>query len=485
MEAAKRTDLDARVAQAARTAREAGRGGVLKLVDGGKADAHASSTADTLSWLGKLSDAAAKLFEQKHWKEGFGLADICLSIAPEHPHGHLLSGVVLRSDGDYDQAEKAFRRAIEIDPNNASALANLGALILDIHPDEAMAVLRRALTLDPGADFIAQSYMLAVLSSGDYERGWNLYNRRARFPSVGNQICRYPDKIDGHAGTWDGRTGSVKGKTPTGKIKETSAKVLLVGEEGIGERIMFASMVQDVIKTGATPIIEMTSGFERFAPWFERSFPGLKVARGGESFGIDYHIKIGDLGALFRRSVEEFPKHTGYMTCDKERAAHFRRRLSPGPIVGICYKSTASAGPHKSIPLDQWGPILGIPGVTFVDLQYEGTEQERNSHAPLLNHLPDLDLINDMDGLAALIGACDMVISISSVTAHMAGAMGKPCHAFIPSRAGRMWFWGIQGADCPWYPSVKLFRQSSDGKWAQAIEQVAAQLGNIVNGGAT
>lgn len=482
MTAAQKTDLNARVAQAARMARESGRGGALKVVDGGKAEAGADAAAGPLKWLGKISDAAAKLFEQKHWQEGFGLAELALSIAPDHPQGHIMSGIVLRADGDYDQAEKAFRAAIERSPNNATALANLGALILDINPHEAMALLRQALDIDPGSDFIAQTYMLAVLSSGDYERGWNLYNRRTRFPAVGSQICQYPDKIDGHAGTWDGRTGSVKGKTPAGKVKESSAQVLLVGEEGIGERIMFASMVEDVIKTGATPIIELTSGFERFAPWFERSFPGLKVARGGESFGIDYHIKIGDLGALFRRKAEHFPKHTGYMTWDKERAAHFRHRLSPGPVVGICYKSTANAGPHKSIPLDQWGPIFQIPGVTFVDLQYEGTEQERNAHAPLLNHLPDLDLINDMDGLAALIGACDMVISISSVTAHMAGAMGKPCQTFIPSRAGRMWFWGIEGQECPWYPSLTLHRQGRDGKWGDAIGAAAHELGRLAHG---
>jgi tetratricopeptide (TPR) repeat protein len=469
MEAVRRTDVEARAAQAAQAARHAAhpaRGGALRVVT--KEDA----ASEVPKWLGYLSDAAAALFAQKAWKEGFGLSEIALGLSPNHPSGHILAGVVLRADGDYTQAEQAFRRALELDPENGSALANLGALIHDTKPEESLSLLRRAMLHDPSSDFIAQTYMLAVMSSGDWERGWNLYNRRTRFPAVGNQICKYPDTIDGHAGTWDGRTG---------KIKNRSAQVLLVGEEGIGERIMFASMVADVIKTGATPIIEMTSGFERFAPWFERSFPKLKIARGGENFAIDYHINIGDLGAMFRRKFSDFPKHKGYMTWDKERAAHFRHRLSPGPIVGVCYKSLASAGPHKSIPLEKWLPILSTPGVSFVDLQYQGTEKERNAHAPLLNHLPDLDLINDMDGLASLIGACDLVITVSSVTAHMAGAMGKPVWSFIPSRAGRMWFWGTRGEQSPWYPSMKLFRQALDGQWEPAIGQVAAALGSMVN----
>lgn len=471
MEAVRRTDVETRTAKAVQAARQAAhptRGGALRVVGGTKGDA----PSEVPKWLGYLSDAAAALFAHKHWKEGFGLSELALHLAPGRPDGHILAGVVLRADGDYDQAEKAFRRALELDPDNGSAMANLGALIHDTKPEESLALLRRALIKDPGSDFVAQTLMLATMSTGDLERGWNLYNRRTRFPAVGNQICKYPDRIDGHAGTWDGRTGKVKGK---------SAKVLLVGEEGIGERIMFASMVDDVIKTGATPIIEMTSGFERFAPWFQRSFPKLEIAKGGENFSIDYHINIGDLGAMFRRKLADFPKHTGYMTWDQERAAHFRHRLSPGPIVGISYKSLASSGPHKSITLDKWLPILSTPGVTFVDLQYEGTAHERNAHAPLLNHLPDLDLVNDMDGLAALIGACDLVVTVSSVTAHMAGAMGKPVSAFIPSRAGRMWFWGTSGDQSPWYPSMKLFRQAPDGKWDDAISQVAAELGSMGN----
>ena len=422
-------------------------------------------------WVNWIADAATTLSNAKSFKDVWGLAQIALNLNGAQPLGHILAGVVLRSDSDFEQAELAFRRALALDPQNSIAMANLGAVIYDKNPAEALELLRAAMDKDPSSDFIAQTYMLAVMSSGDWERGWNLYNRRTRFPAVGNQICRYPDRIDGHAGRWDGITG---------KVNKRSAQVLLVGEEGIGERIMFASMVEDVMKTGATPLIEVTSGFERFSPWFRRSFPKLKICQGGESHAIDYHINIGDLGAMFRRKESDFPKHKGYMTWDKKRAAHFRHRLSPGPVIGLSYKSLANAGPYKSIPLKDLWPILRIPGATFVDLQYQGTEQERNAHAPLLNHLPDLDLVNDMDGVAALIGACDLVITVSSVAAHMAGAMGKKCWTFIPSRAGRMWFWGTRGEKSPWYPSMKLYRQELSADWKPSIERMAADLETFV-----
>lgn len=411
-------------------------------------------------WFGWLTKAIAVCFDNRNWTEAYGLANLALNLDETQPAGHLWAGIVLRADGNFAEAERAIARALALDPTNSVAEANLAALILDRDPNKAVEMLRSALAKDPGSDFIAQHYMLAVLSAGDYEPGWNLYNRRSRFPAVGNQICKYPTPV------WDG-------------IKK--GKVLLVGEEGIGERIMFASMVKDVIKAGATPMIEVTSGFERFTPWFKRSFPGLKICQGGEKHSIDYHITIGDLGHMFRRRLADFPKHKGYMTWDKKRANHFRHRLSPGPVIGICYKSCANAGPYKSIPLEKLAPVLNVPGATFVDIQYQGTEKERNEGAPLMNHLPDLDLIRDMDGTAALIGACDLVITVSSVAAHMAGAMGKPVWTFIPARGGRMWFWGVEGKSSPWYPSMTLHRQTLDGDWAPAIEKVAENLHRFVS----
>jgi len=447
--------VNARAARGATVAREAGNAAPkLEVIQGGWTQARIKEFID---WI---EQAIAPLFEAKKHDEAMSLAQVALNLDQMDSRGHLWAGVCLRSSGQYELAEEALTKALELKPESPLALANLGSLIYDLDPERALTLLGKALELNPSGDYIAQNYMLAVLTMGDYERGWNLYNRRTRFPAVGNQICKYPTTP-----VWDGRS---------------KGKVLLVGEEGIGERVMFASMIQDVIEAGATPLIEVTSGFERFTPWYRRSFPKLKIAEGGKMIKIDYHINIGDLGAMFRRKVEDFPKHTGYMTWDEDRAQAFRERLSPGPIVGICYKSTAAAGPYKSIPLGELGPILQMPGVTFVDIQYDGTEEERNTAAPLINHLPDLDLRQDMDGVAALIGACDLIITVSSVAAHMAGAMGKPVWTFIPSRSGRMWFWGVEGDSTPWYPSMKLYRQSPEGSWTEAISQAESDLQSLV-----
>lgn len=406
------------------------------------------------------------------------LAELAVHIHPTHPAGHIWAGCVLRNLVKFEEAETAFRRALALDPNQVTAMANLANVIFERDPDEAIALLYRALKMDRSSNFIMQSLMLATLSVGDYERGWNLYNQRFRYPNVAAQIVKYPDVIDGHNGHWDGYTAEVPDPDKPGAKK--SAVVFLVGEEGIGERVLFASMIADVIAMGATPVIEMTSGFERFAPWFQRSFPQLRIAKGGEACAIDYHITIGDLGHMFRRKPAEFPKHRGYMTWDKARAAAFRRRLSPGPVIGICYKSCGNAGPLKSVGLDKLHGILDMPGATFVSLQYNDTPDERVADAPLLNKIQDLDMMRDMDGVAALIGACDLVITVSSITAHMAGAMGKPVWTFIPGRAGRMWFWGLKGSESPWYPSMTLYRQEWGGNWQPAIDRMTSDLRQFV-----
>lgn len=425
----------------------------------------AVQTGDLEDQINRIGKSVGALLDAQKYAECFDIARLVLDLAPGDWRGHFWCGLALRSMTEYDAAEAAFRASLDIKPNNTVVKANLGSLIFDLDPrGEGLELLRSALEEDPSAIFTAQNYMCSVLSSGDYAAGWQLYARRGRFPNVGGQICKYHG-----APFWDGRS---------------KGRVLLVGEEGIGERIMFASMVRDVLKTGATPLIEVTSGFERFAPWFQRSFPNIDIVKGGELASIDYQTVIGDLGQFFRPNKEAFPKENAYMSWDRERAAAYRARLGGDsrPIIGVSWKSLGTgAGPWKSLKLHQLTSMLNLRGAVFVDLQYLGSDVERNTAAPFMAHLPDVDLVNDSDGTAALIGACDLVVTVSSVTAHMAGAMGKPVYLLCPSRMGRMWFWGTEGESCDWYPSMRIFRQTRRPQaWEPAIEHMTAAVKTFV-----
>jgi tetratricopeptide (TPR) repeat protein len=128
----------------------------------------------------------------------------------------------------------------------------------------------------------------------------------------------------------------------------------------------------------------------------------------------------------------------------------------------------------------QWSGILRQPGCRFVDLQYGDTTAERAAFTRetgvSIEHVPDLDLFNDLEGLAALCAACDLVITVSNVTAHVAGALGRPVWLLTPEPAGKHWYWFAERSDSPWYPTLRLFRQKHPGNWRDALETVASSL---------
>jgi ADP-heptose:LPS heptosyltransferase len=132
------------------------------------------------------------------------------------------------------------------------------------------------------------------------------------------------------------------------------------------------------------------------------------------------------------------------------------------------------------LDLREWAPILRTPGVRFVDLQYGDTAQERAAvEAELgisLIHVPDLDLREDLDGVASLIGACDLVISISNTTVHLAAALGTPTWVLVPAAAGNLWYWMRDTDRSPWYASAVIVRQKVRGQWADIIQDVKGRL---------
>jgi ADP-heptose:LPS heptosyltransferase len=136
---------------------------------------------------------------------------------------------------------------------------------------------------------------------------------------------------------------------------------------------------------------------------------------------------------------------------------------------------------HKTSRLERWAPIWSAAGADaqFVDLQYGDTAAERAAAEAMglnLAHLPDVDLFNDIDGLAALLAACDLVISVSNTTAHLSGALGVPTWVMVPGGHGQMWYWGAGDMGSLWYPSATVFRQHKLDDWDDVIGRIARQL---------
>jgi ADP-heptose:LPS heptosyltransferase len=200
--------------------------------------------------------------------------------------------------------------------------------------------------------------------------------------------------------------------------------------------------------------------------------------------GMRWKSALASLGQYLRPDAAHFPQRAAYLKADTGRSAAFKAYLDQqgrGPIVGIAWGSYgAKIGHHKSLDLKAWGDILRTPNVRFVDLQYGDTAQERAEASAALGvsiiHIPDLDLREDIDGAAALTAVCDLVISVSNTAVHLAAGLGVPTWVMVPRAAGNLWYWMWDTDRTPWYPSVRIFRQSRPGYWGDVLNDVKGRL---------
>jgi ADP-heptose:LPS heptosyltransferase len=258
-------------------------------------------------------------------------------------------------------------------------------------------------------------------------------------------------------------------------------RVFLWAEQGVGDEIMFASMIPDLQRSCDELIVEVDS---RLHPLFERSFSKVRCVPRFSDFhesSYDYQLPIGSLGRLFRPTFANFAMQPqGYLRADSAQVARFAKKLSARekPLVGISWWSqNPESGADRSIPLGDLLTALSGHSVP-VNLQYG--EQQAAFIRGVTNRQIEARSINDvnnqkeLDQLAAMISACDLVISIGNTTAHLAAALGKPTWVLVPLAGS--WRWMFHGSTTPWYPSVRLFRRARGEGWKPVLERVTEAL---------
>ncbi|MGH8617880.1 MAG: tetratricopeptide repeat protein [Burkholderiales bacterium] len=393
-----------------------------------------------------------------------------IARAPAHAAAWTNLGLVhLTQLGDPAAALGCFRRATALAPELAAAQANL-ALALDElgQPDAALAHLDALLAAHPGVAEYRWNRAVIGLRQGDFARGWDDYEaRHQRTRGAGPRHFPLPE--------WDGRTLGA------------GAALLIHGEQGVGDEIMFASCIPEAHGRAGAVVLECDV---RLASLFARSFPGVRVhgaPRDGDRRWLAAHpavvcqSAIGALPRFLRREAAAFPAHGGYLQPDPARVAHWRGRLATGgaaDVMGIAWRggTTKNRAALRTMPLAAWAPVLKTPGVRWMVLQHDATAAELaeiqtlTGNAPLR---PDLDP-SDLDGLAALTGALDRVITVDNTLAHLAGALGRPVWIVLPQAAD--WRWGRAGDRTVWYPAARLWRQAAAGDWSA----VAAALANAL-----
>jgi tetratricopeptide (TPR) repeat protein len=413
------------------------------------ADAH-NNRANTLDQLGRPADALAAV-------------ERALALDPAHRAALVTRAVILRKLGRADEALASCDRALVVSADDPEALTVRGDVLVDLERfEEAAANFDRMIACDPNAALAKWNKSFICLGLGQLAEGFALYEHR--WAGAKGLVPRaYPQP------RWNG--GRVDG-------------VLLVwGEQGLGDEILHASMIPDLLQRTPSVMLEVEP---RLVTLFARSFAGAKVIPLGPALNpgpFAAQEPIASLGRHFRPSFAAFPKRDrGYLVADEARARALRQRLDDGrTVVGLSWVSKAPiGGAQKSARLADFAPLLRSPGYRFVDLQYGDTAAEREAVERELGvrveRLADIDNTNDLDGLAALMSACDAVVTVSNTTAHLAGALGRPTFVVVPHGHARIWYWFRDKDESPWYPRVRVRRQQRGQAWPELVAAVAAAL---------
>jgi len=393
-------------------------------------------------------------------------------------------GTIVSDQGDFANAEVFIREALRLQPDFPKARHNLANVML-MRGEVADALVENGAALvDVRAEDDRQMMRLArssmLLCAGRIGEGWDEYESRVH------------PKFTGRTAYAVERPRWEPGADLAGR------SFLAVGEQGLGDEVLFANVLPDLVERLGPDGKLLLAVEKRLVPLFQRAFPKAVVGPHAtyevsgrlnrvipfiEDAGpIDLWSPMASLLREFRRSVEDFPAHRSFLAADPKRVAHWRKVLKQAPAgrkVGLLWKSAINADArHRYFaPFDGWAPVLAQQGVCFVNLQYGDCAEElaaaKRDFGVEIWSPPGIDLKQDLDEVAALCCAMDLVVGFANATLNIAAACGTP--NFLISVPGA---WTRLGTETmPWYPSTRVFLPPGFGEWEAVMGQVAEAVG--------
>lgn len=380
-----------------------------------------------------------------------------LQVNPKHSNAWCNLGIGYRQEDRYDEAIKCWDKAIALDGDTVEVCSNMAGLYADrSQPEEALHWIDRALAIDPNMVEARWQRGLVLLTLRRWAEGWDDYEYRLKLehfdtrPSLGLSY-------------WD--------FTPTEHL-------YVHGEQGIGDEIMFLSCLDDLLPPLADRItVEVNPAVEAIV---KQTWPHIRVVTEPVPGNYTAKVALASLAAHFRRSEGAFPGKP-YLKPSRELVARYRRQLEalgPGPYLAIAWHGGAKRTRvvDRSMTLDKLKPLL--ERYTCVSGQYEHTnpyvQKDREEHG--LVKLDDASSGLDMHAQAALFSAVDAIVTVQQTAVHVAGAVGTPCFVMVNKQPHWRYH---QSGNMPWYRSVELIRQETQGEWGPVVQRVESMLAEL------
>ncbi len=416
-----------------------------------------------LNHLGALEQQAG------HLDGALALLRRAVRVSPHAAESWSNFGIALNDSGQFAEAQRAFHNALLLAPGLAEIHANL-ARVAKISGDltTALHLFQRAIFNNPDHPEIHSNYGAALLTAGDFAAGWREHEWRLK-PGGARGLTHRQFREP----AWNG--DDPKGRT-----------ILLHAEQGLGDTLQFVRYAPLLVERGAKVILEVYRPLTRLLA----CLPGVDtvVATGDTLPPFDAHLSLMSAPFAMKTTLETVPAHIPYLAADATAVAAWHEKISPSGRLKVGLVWAGDPRPHdpsahktdkaRSIPLRTLMPLLRETRVQFISLQQGAARTQLQdipaSHRPL----DPMDAVDDFADTAALVETLDLIITVDTAVAHLAGGLGKP--VWILSRFDGCWRWLKDHDDTPWYPTARLFHQHAPGAWDDVIARVGEVLAGIL-----
>ena len=415
---------------------------------------------------GALSNLGAALYERKVYAEAADCHRRAIAFDPGFAQAHSNLGNALYAMKRFDQAVDAYRQAIAIEPGFADAWSNLGTSLHHAGQfEDGLAALRHAVALAPGHANAHSGLGILLLMRGDFAEGLDEYEWRLR--SSERKGRRFPEL------PWQGE--SLAGR-----------HIYVEAEQGFGDTLQFVRYLPLLAARGAAVSLRV---HQQLASLIRESLPGIKVLgdRGEPSGAVDCDCALLSLPRLLRTRLETIPAPVRYLRAPEEATTRWRQQFAAmrGLKAGMVWAGNPEHAndQRRSLDLPALAPLLATPKVSFASLQVGPRAADLRTSPAAASVIDQSAKLTDFAETAAAVEQLDLVVTVDTSVAHLAGGLGKPTWLLLPWVTD--WRWLLGREDSPWYPAMRLFRQQRDQPWSEIIARVAAELAAAADGDTT